>query len=188
MKPNENQSSDKFDESVISSQLSSSGTFAYQMLMRNGFPDHINITDLHCKFEQHFHLFEYDSTDQKQFWSLLIRSSGLIRKDFKFGNSKIFFRAGKLELLNEKLSNDLSIIIERFKKIGVLRLKWRTAVIAIIKQLKMHKKKQIEHDNESELMAPPPKKLKSDAESCEDTMTNSQITGNKLIKIFQLLL
>lgn len=159
--------------------MSSSGTFAYQQLMRKGFPTHINISDLCYRFEQHIHLFDYNSTDQKQFWNLLIRSSGLTRKDFKFGNSKIFFRMGKLELLNEKLSDDLPVIIERFKKIGVLRLKWRTAIIAVIEHLKMQTKSQIRSVNEIEVMTPPSKKLKLDAESCGDTMATSQIRGIK---------
>lgn len=124
--------------------MSSSGTFAYQQLIKTGFPTHMNISDLYYRFEHIFYLFDCDCTDQKLFCNLLLRSSGLIRKDFK-GNSKICFRIGKLELLNDKLSDDQWLIIDRFKKIGVLRSKWRTAIVATIKKLKMQTNSDIKN-------------------------------------------
>lgn len=65
---------------------------------------------------------------QKVVCSEIIRSCGLKWKDFKLGNTKIFFRNGKLDLISEKLKGDLTLIIDRHKKLKILRTKWRIAI------------------------------------------------------------
>lgn len=104
----------------------SSGCIAYHQLMKTGFPSHMAINDLLDLFKQNAEYCGHTLNDRKEICSELIRACGLKWRDFKLGNTKIFFRDGKLDILTEKLKCDLSLVIERHKKLKYLREKWRT--------------------------------------------------------------
>lgn len=129
IKPNSNQSSGTFDENLVESQLISSGSIAYQRLMRIGFPSHISITKLFDMFKLKLEFESYTTYSPKYFCSILIRSCGLKWTDFKLGNTQIFFRRGKLDILSEKIKEDAIIIKKRLDKLKLLRRKLKAAII-----------------------------------------------------------
>lgn len=97
--------------------------------MRTGFPSHLDISDLLKMFDKNLNYFNNIFDSQKVICSEIMRSCGLKWKHFKLGNTKIFFRNGKLDLLSEKLKGDSTFIINRHKKLKILRTKWRIAII-----------------------------------------------------------
>lgn len=84
--------------------------------MRAGFPDQFDINDFLIIFKARIDNFEQYSNNLKDLCSQLVRSCGLKWKDFKLGNTKIFFRNSKLKVLADKLNGDVQIIIDCFKK------------------------------------------------------------------------
>lgn len=131
IRPNTNQHSDIFNENLVLSQLVSSCSTAYQQLMRIGFPSHMDINDFLNTFEQHLEYCKAISNNRKDICSELLRSCGLRWKDFKIGNTKIFFRIGKRDVITEKLKGDLEQIVKHRRKLKFLRTKLRFAIIAI---------------------------------------------------------
>lgn len=129
IKPNSNQCSGVFDENLILSQLISSGSIAYQKLMKTGFPAHMSILDLFSIFKSKQGFNEHTSTNQKEFCSRLLRACHLKRNDFVIGNTKIFFRNGKYEMLIEQLKIDPNKILLRLNKLKLLRSKWNVVMI-----------------------------------------------------------
>lgn len=129
IKPNLNQSSDLFDEKYVSSQLISSGSIAYQNLVKTGYPSHMSIADLCQKFVSKKGFKEYICNNQKDFCSILLRACGLQWNYFKIGNTKVFFRDGKIELLTEKLESDADQILFRINKLKMLRSKFYFAIL-----------------------------------------------------------
>lgn len=146
IKPNSSQSSDFFDTNLVQSQLDSSGSIAYQKLMKIGFPSHMSITNLFDMFKSKPEFSECINLNQKQqFCNLLLRSCGLKVNNFKFGNTQIFFRKGKLDVLTEKLKDDPHVIKTRLDKTKVLLSKWRLAII-ISRFCAIGKKRRIENN------------------------------------------
>lgn len=123
---------DKFDDNFVMSQLLSTGSIAYQQLMRIGYPDQINIDELLNRFKESSELSSHITKNQKHFFNTLLRSCGLRFMDFRIGNTNIFFRNGKINLLMEKINDDVDIIMNRYMRLKFLRNKWRVTVIGII--------------------------------------------------------
>lgn len=100
--------------------------------MKTGYPAHIDIEDLFNEFKSNDHFEEHTSTNQKDFCSILLRACYLERKDFEIGNTKIFFRNGKFEMLTEKLKCDPKEILFRINKLKLLRKKLNFAILVAI--------------------------------------------------------
>lgn len=128
IKPNIDQCSGIFTDDLVISQLLASCSIAYQKLMRIGFPTNMEISDVLDKFEKSLNYCE-SNYNRKTICSELIRSCGLRWKDFKLGNTKVFFRNGKIDVVSEKLEGDLQLIINQQKKLKKARSTWRFAII-----------------------------------------------------------
>lgn len=97
--------------------------------MRIGFPTHMSILELIDKFKLEFQEYTSIISNPKEFCNRLLRSYGLVWKDFKIGNTKIFFRKQKQEMLAKKIeSDDLKTIRKRFEKLSSLRIKFKKAI------------------------------------------------------------
>lgn len=129
IKPNLSQRCDLFDENIVLPQLISSGSIAYQKLIKTGFPTNMSIEDLFNKFQSNGDFHEHTCINQKEFCSRLLRACYLKRKDFEIGNAKIFFRTGKIEILAEKLKSDPKEILFRLNKLKLLRSKLNFAIL-----------------------------------------------------------
>lgn len=143
IKPNASQRSGLFDPNFVSSQLISSGSIAYQKLMKTGFPAHISIEDLFNKFKSNGDFKKYTSLNQKDFCYRLLRACYLEQKDFAIGNTKIFFRNGKLEKFNDKLKCEHEDILFRLNKLKMLRSKLNIAII-VARFLSIGKRREID--------------------------------------------
>lgn len=123
----------------------SSGSIAYQQLMKTGFPNHMDVEDLFNSFKTNKDFDENTYANKKKYCSMLLRSCQLKRIDFQIANSKIFFRNGKLEILTEALKKPTNDILLRFNKLKVARSKWNIALIAT-RFVSMGKKIQCDAD------------------------------------------
>lgn len=130
IKPISSQCSGIFDESLVRSQLISSGSIAYQQLMKIGFPSHMSISNLFDMFKSNTEFTDYTSKNPKEFCKILLRSCGFNWKDFKLVNTQIFFRSGKLETLSKKLEENPKILKQRLDKLKILRKKFKMAIIS----------------------------------------------------------
>lgn len=98
--------------------------------MRVGFPSHLSIAELYNMFKDNVEFETYISnSNPKDFCNLLVRTCGLKWQHFKLGNTQIFFRSGKLELLSEKLKEDPKIIKQRIDKRLKLRKRFKLAIL-----------------------------------------------------------
>lgn len=140
VKPNTSQSSDIFDGHLVRSQLVSSCTTAYQRLMRIGFPSHMDINDFFDIFKQYPVYCEATSNVRKDICQELLRACGLRWKDFRIGNTNIFFRNGKRDVITENLDGDIEKIVMRRKKLKFLRFKLRFIIIFIVERCRFIRK------------------------------------------------
>lgn len=145
--------------------------------MRLGYPYHINLNDFFNKIEQNVEFSKYVSTNQKEFYSLLLRSCGLKWIDFRLGNKKLFLRNGKIDILTEKLKADFEIIINRCKILKLLRSKWRIAII-IVRLCSIRKKRPIQ-----DIAIITPSDLASDATASENFGSGLDICPNMSEKL-----
>ncbi|XP_031627793.1 myosin heavy chain 95F-like [Contarinia nasturtii] len=184
IKPNGSQSSGIFNEDLVRSQLISSGSIAYQQLMRIGFPNFISIADLFIKVKSNLEFEDYANTNPKEFCNLLIRSCGLLWKDFKIGNTKIFFRCKKLDLLTEKLNDEPSKIKYQMDKLRLLRKKWKIAIIftRFCVLGKSRSEKLIGLVQSEEVVDIPRKKIKLNKKSVQLTQTEVYLLANGIIE------
>lgn len=97
--------------------------------MKTGYPVHISIEELLHKFELNENFNGHVCTNPKDFCSILLRACQLRWKHFKIGNTQIFFRDGKYEMLLDNLKNDPNEILLRINKLKMLRRKFIFAII-----------------------------------------------------------
>lgn len=90
---------DTFDEEFVAKQLDTSGSFAYQRLMKIGFPSRIDYRPICSQLLR----FEELPKDPKILIEELLLCVGLKETDFKIGSSKLFLRPDKLEELEKIL-------------------------------------------------------------------------------------
>lgn len=113
IKPN-GKSDKTFDDVYVLEQLRSSGSIAYNHLMRVGYPTHIVMEVLYQTFEP----YKFQLNDAKTICKSFLYSIGFKTSDFKFGNSKLFLRPGKRDILNRFLESDpieFELIIKNMK-------------------------------------------------------------------------
>lgn len=129
IKPNENQSSNTFDENLVLSQLASTGCIAYQKLMRSGYPVHMKIEDLLNQCKKMLKLSK-SVENQKEFCSTILRSCGLRWKDFRIGNRNVFFRSEKMDIITENMKDEVKVQ-SQFMRLNFIRAKWRIMRIVV---------------------------------------------------------
>lgn len=161
--------------------------------MKTGYPAHISIDDLCNKFASNEDFNKYICTNQKDFCSILLRACQLKWNHFKIGNTKIFFRDGKFEMLTQKLKSDSKEILFRMNKLKLLRSKFYfTILVARIaaRFLVMGKRSQINaginvdmtsHSGEIQSRDEENrtgKKRKFDTQSVQCNLSSKRIIGN----------
>lgn len=161
----------------------------------------MSILELIDKFQLEFQAYTSIISNPKEFCNRLLRSYGLVWKDFKIGNTKIFFRKEKQEMLVKKIeSDDLKTVKERFEKLNSLRIKFKKAIAFVLilarfwtmgsngerlneKQLRRQREEQINVSRELEV-----KKRKIIKKSNTPTQPRAQIfiqnTEGRLMQCF----
>lgn len=127
--PNDKKQRNFFDDSYVSSQLTSSSAFAYQKLLTCGYPIRVDLRQFLSAYEPHSSLANRSATT---FVILLLRAIGLKETEFKIGSSFIFFRRIK-NVIVDNFFNPASIIknIAALEKSLFIRKKWRVVIEAV---------------------------------------------------------
>lgn len=139
MKPNELSHSGEFQNDFVERQLKCFGLAQYKSLMEQCFPTRIEYDELLKTYEiptKSQPLVQRERTHYKQFQlSLLLRSVGLNRNDFKLGNTRICFRSLNSQILETILhpdKNDIERVISVYEKKMKMFRRWSTIVSNIL--------------------------------------------------------
>lgn len=132
IKPNKQSLNRTFDPCYVLSQLLYCGTTNFLELLRSGYPSRVNFSDLYDKYKP-FLSQELVCEDPKVFCTALLQSTGC-KSEFKVGKSKVFFRSGKIALLDRLMKSDeknMCMVTEIYRK-SIIRLKWNTVTSCIV--------------------------------------------------------
>lgn len=95
--------------------------------MVEGFPSNIELNSIYYLRQQN-DMPDYIPADKKEFCKVLLYSMGFKKSDFKIGESKIFLRIGKHDILNQRITSDqLMYQIKKF----VLKTNWNRLLTII---------------------------------------------------------
>lgn len=141
VKPNGEMVPWKFDGPSILSQLQCSGLPSVLQLMQKGFPSRTAFVDLYNS---------YHSVLPKQltqltpafFCKCLFHVLGLNDRDFQFGLTKVFFRAGKFAEFDQLMRQDPETMAELVEKVKLwlLKARWRKAQYEVLSVIKLKNK------------------------------------------------
>ena len=187
-------SAGKFDGVDVLQQLHCGGMMEVLELMQKGYPSRTDFQTLYgmYKYVFFFLLFQkkkinghlilptlfrvylppfMQNLDARTFCEALIYALGSNADDFKFGLTKVFFRAGKYALLDQITRNDEKLtkeIVEKVRK-WLLRKRWRKAIFATVSSIKLTKKI----------------KLRTNARIVTTTIVRSFLARDKYVVTFQ---
>ncbi|CAG0921150.1 unnamed protein product [Notodromas monacha] len=126
IKPNGKMAPKDFDGGGILSQLQCAGMGSVLKLMQQGYPSRTGFQSLHEMYKQYLP-GKLARLDARLFCKALFKALGLNDTDFKFGVSKVFFRAGKFAEFDQMLKSDpenLAALVDRVKQ-WLLRSRWK---------------------------------------------------------------
>lgn len=114
-----------FDGNLCLRQLNCSGTTSVLQLMEYGYPSRILFTDLHKMYEAYLPP-ELELQDARVFCEAMLNSLNFKNTDFKFGNTKLFFRPNKFIEFDRIIKSDpenLRDIVNGIRK-WIIHSKW----------------------------------------------------------------
>ncbi|XP_012266629.2 myosin heavy chain 95F-like isoform X2 [Athalia rosae] len=94
VKPNEKMVAHQFNGNSVLAQLRSSGMISVLELMEHGYPSRVEFQDLFKMYKSYLPP-ELAALEPKSFCEALLQGLKFNNKDFKFGNTKIFFKPRK---------------------------------------------------------------------------------------------
>ncbi|UMM10823.1 hypothetical protein L5515_000419 [Caenorhabditis briggsae] len=128
VKPNSQMKAWQFDGSAILGQLQCAGMASVLRLMQEGFPSRTSFSDLYSMYEKSLPP-SLARLDPRMFSKCLFRALGLDSHDFQFGNTKVFFRAGKFAEFDQMMKQDPDTMMELISKVTdwLIKARWRKA-------------------------------------------------------------
>ncbi|CAG0922973.1 unnamed protein product [Notodromas monacha] len=148
IKPNGKMAPKDFDGGGILSQLQCAGMGSVLKLMQQGYPSRTGFQSLHEMYKQYLP-GKLARLDARLFCKALFKALGLNDTDFKFGVSKVFFRAGKFAEFDQMLKSDpenLAALVDRVKQ-WLLRSRWKKVQWGAIMVIKLTKKIEYRREN-----------------------------------------
>nr|VZI34395.1 unnamed protein product [Spirometra erinaceieuropaei] len=141
VKPNSTMSAHEFEGESCLDQLRFFGLTDVLVLMEKGFPSRTQFTEL---YEAYKPLLSKDlkRLEPRTFLKALFNALGIDDDHYKFGVSKVFFRAGKFAEFDDLLRMDpehLSQLVERVR-VWILHYRWRKAIYGALCVIKLQKK------------------------------------------------
>ncbi|VDM56347.1 unnamed protein product [Angiostrongylus costaricensis] len=128
VKPNSSMSAGVCDGAAILSQLKCAGMTSVLKLMKKGFPSRTSFADLYemyrCQLPP-----DLARLDPRLFCKCLFRALGLNNIDYKFGQTKVFFKPGKFAEFDQLLRRDpahVKVLIDKVRS-WLLKTRWRKA-------------------------------------------------------------
>ncbi|CDS41620.1 myosin vi [Echinococcus multilocularis] len=141
VKPNSNMADHEFEGGPCLLQLRFFGLTDVLMLMQQGYPSRTQFGDLYSAYKPILPK-ELLRLEPRMFFKALFHAMGMNDNDYKFGVSKVFFRAGKFAEFDEILRMDpanLSKMVERARK-WIICYRWRRAIYTVRSVVKLREK------------------------------------------------
>jgi len=133
IKPNELQKPAIFNDASVMQQLRYNGMCTALELMQIGFPTRIAFDELYVRYAPYMPLIIANLKPITFCEALLVALDLDGGKDFQMGLTKVFFRAGKLQFLDELTSNSkdtINNIVEKVRK-WLAHKRWKQAIAAV---------------------------------------------------------
>jgi myosin-6 len=128
----------KFDGGKILSQLRSAGMESVLRLMQSGFPCRTTFADLHNRYSKASSPL-MSRLDGRLFCKCIFYSLGLNEFDYRFGTTKVFFRAGKFKQFDDLMRNDnVEELIQKAQS-WLNRFRWKKAIYTVLSCIKIKK-------------------------------------------------
>ncbi|WKX91079.1 hypothetical protein Q1695_009708 [Nippostrongylus brasiliensis] len=141
VKPNSAMSANVCDGAAILSQLKCAGMASVLKLMQKGFPSRTSFADLYDMYQSQLPA-DLARLDPRLFCKCLFHALGLNNDDFKFGQTKVFFRPGKFAEFDELLRQDpdqMKILVAKVRS-WLLKARWRKAQYGAWSVIKLDRK------------------------------------------------
>ncbi|CAJ0593296.1 unnamed protein product [Cylicocyclus nassatus] len=141
VKPNSSMSPQICDGAAILSQLKCAGMASVLKLMQKGFPSRTSFADLYSMYQRQLPP-DLARLDPRLFCKCLFRALGLNNIDYKFGQTKVFFRPGKFAEFDQLLRQDPEHMRKLIEKVRswLLKARWRKAQYGAWSVIKLAKK------------------------------------------------
>ncbi|VDN02128.1 unnamed protein product [Thelazia callipaeda] len=141
IKPNSEMKSNKFEGAMILSQLKCAGMASVLKLMQQGYPSRTSFADLYKMYEKILPS-RLARLDPRLFCKCLFHALGLNDKDFKFGQTKVFFKPGKFAEFDQMLRQDPTHMEHLVKKVQswLLHVRWKKAQYGVLSCIKLKNK------------------------------------------------
>lgn len=137
IKPNELMTDHNFAGSLVMTQLQCSGMTTVLKLMQSGFPSRCAFSTLYDMYRQALPP-SLIKLKPRMFCRALFRALGLNDADYKFGNSKVFFRPGKFAEFDRLMRTDPQSVAKLVKKVQLwlVKAQWRRAIFSVLSVVK----------------------------------------------------
>uniref|UniRef100_A0A7I4XXY4 Myosin heavy chain 95F n=2 Tax=Haemonchus contortus TaxID=6289 RepID=A0A7I4XXY4_HAECO len=141
VKPNSTMSAGICDGAAILSQLKCAGMASVLKLMQKGFPSRTSFADLYEMYRRQLPP-DLARLDPRLFCKCLFHALGLNNVDYKFGQTKVFFRPGKFAEFDQLLRQDPEQMRELINKVRswLLKARWRKAQYGAWSVIKLARK------------------------------------------------
>jgi len=138
IKPNTTMAPGKFDGAIILSQLRSAGMANVLRLMQMGYPSRTLFSDLYDMYAK-TSSGQMARLDPRLFCKCIFHALGLNDMDYKFGVTKVFFRAGKFRQFDELLRHDNVDALMQKAHSWLNRIRWKKAIYCVFSCIKIKK-------------------------------------------------
>lgn len=141
IKPNSEMIEHKFEGGQILSQLHCSGMDSVLRLMQQGYPSRSSFNDIFQTYKK-FLPAKLARLDSHLFCRALFKALGLDDNDFRFGASKVFFRAQKFAEFDQIIRSDGDHVAELVQQVSrwLVRQRWRKVQYCALSAIKLERK------------------------------------------------
>uniref|UniRef100_A0A158Q8J4 Myosin motor domain-containing protein n=1 Tax=Elaeophora elaphi TaxID=1147741 RepID=A0A158Q8J4_9BILA len=141
IKPNSRMKPGEFEGAMILSQLKCAGMTSVLKLMQEGYPSRTSFAELYKTYEK-IMPSKLTRLDPRLFCKCLFHALGLNETDFKFGQTKVFFRPGKFAEFDQMLRQDPVHMEGLIKKVQswLLHVYWKKAQYGVLSCIKLKNK------------------------------------------------
>ncbi|VBB27468.1 unnamed protein product [Acanthocheilonema viteae] len=141
IKPNSKMKPGEFEGAMILSQLKCAGMTSVLKLMQEGYPSRTSFAVLYKTYEK-IMPSKLARLDPRLFCKCLFHALGLNETDFKFGQTKVFFRPGKFAEFDQMLRQDPVHMESLIKKVQIwlLHVQWKKVQYGVLSCIKLKNK------------------------------------------------
>ena len=141
IKPNQAMVKRNFEGSSVLNQLRCSGMKSVMELLFFGFPSRISFAELYKMYENYLPS-NLRKLDPRMFSRILFKAIGLNENDYKFGLTRVFFKAGKFAQFDALIKNEpehLNKLISKVQKFLIIT-RWKIAQWGALSVIKLKNK------------------------------------------------